>query len=530
MAMIGLACGLTIAFSSSAVRATELAGLISPRIVGGAGTAIDDFPFQVALYDPRAGSPSSGFFCGGVIIDATHVATAAHCVMNASSGQVSPPQDIEVLAGSTYLYPQDSGSVRAPVAATSFDPNYDSVAGDYDVGVLTLSRPLWSGAPPSPDGSRQIAPLVPDATRAARYANPAATPLTTLTVSGWGDINVEPGLGPDYPNRLQSVRLPLVADLGCQSDYTGIDVTITPRMICAGDGSRRADSCFGDSGGPLVVEAPGAAGRPADYVLAGLVDFGNGCAQRGYPGVYARIANPEIASFLTSNPPQAPLERPGSIPSLNGLARLGQQLSCAPGDWRGSPSFQYQFYVGNNASSVPDATVPDTPNPTSKSTYIVQPEDVGMHIFCMVVAKNRGGYSTDFSRQITVPGALGSASQTPANTIAPRLTVVAKSCARGRCIVNVVAAGQSGIAHVRTVRASLSFRKRVACRKHGKRTSCLRVVSHAAHVGTMPNGHFLIVVEHLAPGSYLLRLTAVNRAGVRQGKPTLVRLLVKAFG
>ena len=45
-----------------------------------AAPSITEFPFQVALYDPRAGTPAKGFFCGGVILDATHVATAAHCL------------------------------------------------------------------------------------------------------------------------------------------------------------------------------------------------------------------------------------------------------------------------------------------------------------------------------------------------------------------------------------------------------------------------------------------------------------------
>ena len=35
-------------------------------------------------------------------------------------------------------------------------------------------------------------------------------------------------------------------------------------------------------------------------MLVGLVDFGNGCAQPGYPGVYTRIGDPEVAGFLAS--------------------------------------------------------------------------------------------------------------------------------------------------------------------------------------------------------------------------------------
>ena len=271
-------------------------------IVAGAGASIAGFPFQVALYDPHAGSPSAGFFCGGVIIDATHVATAAHCIATGSHGQVGALGEIEVLAGSTRLTPTDQGSVRDPVVAAAFDPHYNPSTSDFDVGVLTLARRLWSGStPPSVNGISTIAPLPVNVAEAAGYTVQKAEQTIMATVSGWGDVNPAPSAGPSYPADLQSAQVPLVPEWLCGENYAAIEQTITPRMICAGNSKRRTDSCYGDSGGPLVVDRDTPADPPGDYVLVGLVDFGNGCAQPGYPGVYTRIGNPEVAGFLASN-------------------------------------------------------------------------------------------------------------------------------------------------------------------------------------------------------------------------------------
>jgi hypothetical protein len=317
------------------------AGVVSPRIVGGAGVPIADFPFQVALYDPRVGTVSAGFFCGGVILDATHVATAAHCTIDEATGQVTPPQDIAVLAGSSSLgsataSPAGGGSVEDPAAVTSIDPHYNAAINDYDVAVITLARPLWSGSAPRLDGRSTIAPIRVSAGLAAAYADPAfaASPILA-TVSGWGDTRAEPsisqGLDGSYPSALQATQVPLVANSACGSAYTGplSSQPITPRMLCAGFSGGGSDSCFGDSGGPLVVDRETPAAPPGDYVLAGLVSFGEGCAQAESPGVYASIADPAIAAFLTSDPPQTPLAQGGLAHSRYLHACIRTRRPCA---------------------------------------------------------------------------------------------------------------------------------------------------------------------------------------------------------
>lgn len=270
-------------------------------IVGGEGASIASFPFQVALYDPQAGSPAAGFFCGGVIIDATHVVTAAHCITGGGGRQAGSAGEVTVLAGSTRLDPSDPGSVRDPVQATAFDSHYNPMSSDYDIALLTLARPLWSSSTaPSINGIDTIAPLPLEPEKASIYANPNLIPAITATASGWGDINAAPGHVASYPTSLRAVRMPLVSDSLCEEQYAALEQPITSRMICAGGARSHVDTCYGDSGGPLVVDQGTPARPPGDYVLAGLVDFGNGCAQPGYAGVYTRISDPEIMRFLSS--------------------------------------------------------------------------------------------------------------------------------------------------------------------------------------------------------------------------------------
>lgn len=413
--------------------------------MGGTGAAIADFPFQVALYDPHAGSVAAGFFCGGVIIDATHVATAAHCAIDDATGRVTSPHNIAVLAGSRHLSEAGqapvAGAIEDAAVATTLDPSYEPASNDYDAAVIRLARPLWQGVSPTIDDRSTIAPIPVSAALASAYANPDTAPTPILaTVSGWGDTRAESpggqGLDGAYPTTLQATQMPLMSSSACGTAYGGpfSSQQITPRMLCAGFPGGGSDSCFGDSGGPLVVDRSSPAQAPGDYVLAGLVSFGEGCAQAESPGVYTAVTDPAIAAFLTSNPPQTPFGQAG------------------------------------------------------------------------------------FARH---PAIAGSSSARPA------LTVLAKACTRHRCSVNVRAYEPPGGPGVSTVRAVLGFHRRTLCTRRGKRFVCARAIQREARVRAMPSQHFLVIADRLARGAYTLQLTAIDRAGQRQARPTIVRLSVK---
>ncbi|EJY58048.1 AAEL017520-PA [Aedes aegypti] len=78
---------------------------------------------------------------------------------------------------------------------------------------------------------------------------------------------------------LRAAYVPAVSQEEC-SDFYVIYVGVTDRMVCAGFKEGGKDACQGDSGGPLVD----------GNTLVGVVSWGKGCAEAGYPGVYARVA------------------------------------------------------------------------------------------------------------------------------------------------------------------------------------------------------------------------------------------------
>ncbi|KAJ1528989.1 hypothetical protein ONE63_007356 [Megalurothrips usitatus] len=222
------------------------------RIVGGEVTTIDKLPYQVALEFWGAQG------CGGAILTSTHVLTAAHCTDGESASSMT------IRAGSSVR--GVGGTVRRVVDVLQH-PEYNAKSTDYDLSVLVLEADL-----PSNDRGIAAITLVVD-----------APPEGALgTVSGWGD-QTEGGNG---SSQLRFVQVPKVSEADCKEALG--DSAITDRMTCYGAPEGGKDSCQGDSGGPLAVGG----------ALAGIVSWGVGCGDAGYPGVYADLINPELRSFI----------------------------------------------------------------------------------------------------------------------------------------------------------------------------------------------------------------------------------------
>jgi trypsin len=104
------------------------------------------------------------------------------------------------------------------------------------------------------------------------------------TITGWGSVRE----GGSAPEILQSVNVPIVAKVECSKAYKSWG-GLPDGQICAAYPTGGKDACQGDSGGPLVIN-----GR-----LAGIVSWGNGCARKGYPGVYTEVAS--VRKWINKN-------------------------------------------------------------------------------------------------------------------------------------------------------------------------------------------------------------------------------------
>ena len=99
-------------------------------------------------------------------------------------------------------------------------------------------------------------------------------------VTGWGDLQY----GGQRPDFLQEVNVTTMTNQQCRQQKHN-SRSITDSMICA-EGEAGRDACAGFDGSPLSVE-----GQDGRYSQIGVVSWGVGCGQPGYPGVYTRLSS-----------------------------------------------------------------------------------------------------------------------------------------------------------------------------------------------------------------------------------------------
>jgi trypsin len=304
LALAGLLFGCTATAEAPEDDGEEAGGREEP-IVGGTNANIADYPWQVSL-QIKSGSGGS-HICGGSILNESWILTAQHCTDGSSASQ------LRIAAGMSKLSQASStGQVRNVAKIVSF-PGYTDASKGKDIALLQLSTPLNLSSP--------NVKAIPIMTQALADSGLTA-PGVAATVTGWGTLSSN-GSSPDT---LQRVSVPLLSNSKAQSAYTS--ETITSDQLAAGDMTNGGkDSCQGDSGGPLVV--PNGQGG---VVLAGVVSWGYGCADKQYPGMYARVSSfaTWINSYATTTPSNP--SQPSNPPAGAGINQSG--LTGAKGSWR----------------------------------------------------------------------------------------------------------------------------------------------------------------------------------------------------
>ncbi|TMW39898.1 hypothetical protein DOY81_015022, partial [Sarcophaga bullata] len=235
------------------------------KIVGGEASKIGAWPW-IALIGYDDGFSASPFKCGGTLVTARHVITAAHCIR----------RDLAFVRLGEHDLSKDTETkhVDIPVVRTEKHPNYNARNGHSDIAILYLERNVQF--------TDLIKPIcLPLSEKLRQQSYIGYLPF----VAGWGKTME----GGNSANVLQELQIPVYSNDLCRERYKQQNRLFTENqfdaaVLCAGVLSGGKDTCQGDSGGPLM--APEKYGTTTIFYLIGVVSYGIGCARPQIPGVY----------------------------------------------------------------------------------------------------------------------------------------------------------------------------------------------------------------------------------------------------
>uniref|UniRef100_A0A8C5F2B3 Peptidase S1 domain-containing protein n=1 Tax=Gopherus evgoodei TaxID=1825980 RepID=A0A8C5F2B3_9SAUR len=225
---------------------------ISGRIVEGGDAARGQWPWQVSI------QYNGHHCCGGSLISAQWVVSAAHCFLSFSQSAY------HVNLGKHQLSNPSLSWVSSPVRQICIHPDYNRGTRAANIALVQLAEPV-------------------------RYTN-EILPFC-LPVTGWGRIDSEGKTIPRgrcYHSTLQEVQVQLIDTAACNvlcNIHPALNFSrdhIKPDMIYASYAKGQRDSCQDDSGGPLACD------RNGTWFLMGFVSCGDGCGQPNHPSVYVR--------------------------------------------------------------------------------------------------------------------------------------------------------------------------------------------------------------------------------------------------
>lgn len=240
----------------------------SSRVINGDDATLGEWPWQVRL------EFNHHHICGGSLIMAEWVMTAAHCVLN------DDPSKFKVILGDIDRKKNEGSEQEFEVKRIIKHRLFSHpVPYENDIALFQLSHQASRGDLVNTACLPEFLEEVPLGKE--------------CYITGWGQMF---GKG-DSATILQQARMPVVSNGACAakldtSPNGGLHTDnrtwiVTSKMICAGDaGHTKTSGCFGDSGGPL--QCKNTAGQ---WVVQGIVSWGDpDCSSSNHYTVFTRVS------------------------------------------------------------------------------------------------------------------------------------------------------------------------------------------------------------------------------------------------
>ncbi|XP_038260721.1 serine protease 27-like [Dermochelys coriacea] len=246
------------------------------HIIAGQDAQEGRWPWQVSVQRYIDKKSDYLHICGGSLISAQWVVSAAHCFIRSLTCS-----QYRLVLGAHQLLNPSPNQILVQVKQIILHPSYNRKSKVADIALVRLEKPV----------------------KPTKFIRPISLPRPSLQfpekkkcwVTGWGNVEVTKPL--PRPKTLQELEIPIIKTADCNDRYKiltlhshlGPDV-VKPSMICAGYMNSNKGFCKGDSGGPLACQQDGT------WYLAGIVSWfitrnvcGIICADCRFPGVFTRV-------------------------------------------------------------------------------------------------------------------------------------------------------------------------------------------------------------------------------------------------